>query len=128
MIAKRLGMRQQERSNVVRLVQYITAPQGKNHRVGEVFIANCKNDDDPEMASREMLTKQLLNSRAKSDKTYHLLVSFRFGEQPTERILRKIEAELSAKLGFSEHQRIAVVHRDTGQGHWLAWLTGQRRF
>ena len=117
MIAKRLGMRRHDRSNVVRLVQYITAPQGKNHRVGEVFIANCMNDDDPEMAAREMLTNQLLNSRAKSDKTYHLLVSFRFGEQPTEKALRRIEAELCARLGFTEHQRIAVVHRDTDHVH-----------
>ncbi len=116
MIARRLGMRQKKRSDIVRLVEYITSAQSRNHRVGEVFISNCMNDD-PDMAAREMLTKQLLNARSKADKTYHLLVSFKYGEQPTEQVLRKIEAALCAKLGFAQHQRIAVVHRDTDHTH-----------
>ena len=100
MIAKRIKQTGDKKSSLVNLVKYITAPQDRHHRVGEVFVSNCINDG-PKMAMREMLAKQLMNTRAKSDKTYHLLVSFRFGEEPKKEILQKIEAALCAKLGFA---------------------------
>ena len=116
MIARRLKQGKDRKSSVINLVKYITSAHDRSHRVGEVFISNCVSDA-PMLAAREMLAKQLLNTRAKSDKTYHLLVSFRFGEQPKEEILRKIESALCARLGFGQHQRVAVVHRNTDHVH-----------
>jgi hypothetical protein len=115
MIAKRLRQSKNV-AGIVHLVRYITSTQGKNHRVGEVFITNCISDT-PMMAVREMIAKQLLNTRSADGKTYHLLVSFQQGEQPTAVQLRKIESELCAKLGFAQHQRVAAVHYDTGHVH-----------
>ena len=116
MISKHIGMHNRDKSSIVRLVNYITSDQQKAHRVSEVIISNCKHDD-PDLAAREMLMTQLKNRRAKSDKTYHLMVSFRPGEDPTPETIRRVETELCKRLGFAEHQRIAVVHRDTNSVH-----------
>jgi hypothetical protein len=94
----------------------ITSDQQKTHRVSEVIITNCKHDD-PDLAAREMLMTQLKNRRAKSDKTYHLMVSFRHGEDPTPETIRRVETELRKRLGFAERQRIAVVHRGKNSVH-----------
>ena len=80
------------------------------------MIANCTYES-PELAMREMLVTQARNNRATSDKTYHLLLSFRPGEDPTPDTIRKVESAVCRKLGFHEHQRIAVVHRDTDSVH-----------
>ncbi|MCD8141507.1 MAG: relaxase/mobilization nuclease domain-containing protein [Planctomycetaceae bacterium] len=115
MIAKRINFRETSKSNIVRLVDYITADQEKECRVGDIMLANCRHV--PELAAREMAITQAMNKRSTVDKTYHLLVSFRAGEEPSPETLRRVEAALCAKLGFSEHQRIAVVHRDTDNTH-----------
>jgi hypothetical protein len=57
------------------------------------------------------------NRRATSDKTYHLIVSFRAGEDVSPETLQAIEAELCTGLGFKEHQRISAVHQDTENLH-----------
>ncbi len=93
-------------SDIVRLVKYITSEQEKAHRIGEVMITNCELDD-PEHAALEMLLTQAHNRRAKSDPTYHLLLSFRPGEEPTQEVLHRVEKEVCERLGFGEHQRIS---------------------
>ncbi len=115
MIARRLRQSRNV-AGIVQLVRDITSTQGKNHRVSEVFISNCISET-PMMAAREMLSRQISNTRSKDCKTYHLLVSFKFGEEPTKEILQKIEAALCAKLGYGQHQRVAAVHRDTDHVH-----------
>ena len=116
MIAKSFTMRNRNKSSMRRLVEYITSTQDKRHRVGEVMISNC-TFDSPELAMREMLVTQAQNHRAESDKTYHLMLSFRPGEDPTPETIRKVELAVCKTLGFGEHQRIAVVHRDTDSVH-----------
>jgi hypothetical protein len=116
MIAKHINFKNRAPSSIVRLVEYITADREKAHRIGEIMIANCEQDD-PEHAALEMLVTQTQNRRAKSDKTYHLLLSFRPGEEPTPETVRRAEKDVCGKLGFGEHQRIAVVHRDTDSVH-----------
>ena len=116
MIPKTFRMRRPGKSSMKRLVEYITSDQNKAHRVGEIMISNCKFDS-PELAMREMLVTQAHNQRATSDKTYHLMLSFRPGENPTPETIRKVELAVCRKLGFGEHQRIAVVHRDTDSVH-----------
>ncbi|MCD0502138.1 TraI/MobA(P) family conjugative relaxase, partial [Bordetella petrii] len=56
-------------------------------------------------------------TRAKGDKTYHLIVSFRAGEQLGTDTLREIEERICVGLGYSDHQRISAVHNDTDNLH-----------
>jgi hypothetical protein len=68
-------------------------------------------------AITEVLATQHANTRAKGDKTYHLIVSFRAGEQPSADTLRAIEERICAGLGYGEHQRVSAVHNDTDNLH-----------
>ncbi len=116
MIIKHVPMRSLRKSNVVSLVDYLTNTQGRQERVGEITLTNCQSDRH-EAASLEMLNTQSLNTRAQSDKTYHLIISFRPGELPSAATVRAIEARVCHRLGFGEHQRVSVLHHDTNNVH-----------
>jgi hypothetical protein len=132
MIAKKVTLRSQRKSSMADLIDYLTDEQdpegpeslvgymtddqGKASRVGEVRITHC-HATTALWAAAEMRAVQAMNTRAVSDKTYHMIVSFREGEQPTPDQLKQIEARLCGALGFAEHQRISVVHHDTDNLH-----------
>jgi hypothetical protein len=132
MIAKKVTMRSQRKSSMAELIDYLTdeqdqegpeslvgymtSDQGKTSRVGDVTITNC-HATNAMWAAAEMRAVQAMNTRAVSDKTYHMIVSFREGEQPSSDHLKQIEARLCDALGFREHQRISVVHHDTDNLH-----------
>ena len=116
MINKHVPMRTLRKSNDVSLVDYLTNTQGRQERVGEITVSNCHSDRHA-AASLEMLNTQSLNTRAKSDKTYHLIISFRPGELPSAETVRAIEARVCHRLGFGEHQWVSVLHHDTNNGH-----------
>lgn len=116
MIAKHVSMRSLGKSDFAGLAKYITDAQSKDHRLGQVLLTNCAAATLP-AAIEEVLATQYINTRAKSDKTYHLIVSFRAGEQPSADTLRAIEERISAGLGYGEHQRISAVHDDTDNLH-----------
>ena len=116
MILKHVPMRSLRKSNVVSLMDYLTNTQGRQERVGEITVTNC-HSDRPHVASLEILNTQSLNQRAQSDKTYHLIVSFRPGELPSTATVRAIEARVCQRLGFGEHQRVSVLHHDTNNVH-----------
>lgn len=116
MIAKHVPMRASIKSSLPRLIKYISDEQGKSQRVGDVLITNCQNNTI-DWALSEIQATQALNTRAQSDKTYHLLISFPAGEHPSEDVLRSIENRLCDALGFSGHQRISGVHHDTDNLH-----------
>jgi len=84
--------------------------------LGAVKITNCYGDE-VEDAVFEALNTQLKNQRAISDKTYHLIVSFRAGEEPSAETLQAIEQEICTGLGFKDHQRVSAVHCDTENLH-----------
>ena len=109
-------MKAAEKSRFGKLVAYLLDPQGKKTRVGEVSITNCVSSDTT-WAVREITATQRLNARAISDRTYHLLVSLRAGENPDAQTLRVIEERFCKELGYAEHQRISVVHHDTDNVH-----------
>jgi len=115
-IAKHVSMKSVKKSDFAGLVKYITDEQSKNERVGCVVVSNCQSDR-PDVAITEVLNTQAQNKRATSDKTYHLIVSFRIGEQPDDDTLRAIEARICDGLGYGEHQRISSVHYDTDNLH-----------
>jgi Relaxase/Mobilisation nuclease domain/Large polyvalent protein-associated domain 7 len=116
MIAKAIPMKTAEKSHFAKLVAYITDYQDTPFRLGQVSVSNCYSDDI-EDAVLEVLNTQLQNRRATSDKTYHLIVSFRAGEEPGAETLQAIEQEICAGLGFKEHQRVSAVHCDTDNLH-----------
>jgi hypothetical protein len=116
MIAKHVTMKSIRKSDFGRLVKYITHPQQKSERVGQVLVTNCQSDRVA-ASVLEVINTQALNTRAVTDKTYHLIVSFRAGEEPDAETLRAVEARLCEGLGFGEHQRISAVHFDTDNLH-----------
>ena len=116
MIAKAIPMKTAVKSHFAKLVAYITDDQDAPFRLGSVNITNCYGDE-VEDAVFEVLNTQLKNQRAISDKTYHLIVSFRAGEEPTAETLQAIEQEICTGLGFKDHQRVSAVHCDTENLH-----------
>jgi hypothetical protein len=116
MISKKVGMKSPEKSRFGKLVSYLISEQGKHTRVGEITITNCVSTDLP-LALREIAATQQLNTRAQSDRTYHLLISFRAGEHPDAQTLKAIEERFCAEPGYAGHQRISVVHWDTDNLH-----------
>lgn len=116
MIAKKVPMNFVKKSNFIGLVQYITHDQNKNERVGRVSVTNC-HSDQAEIAMLEVLNTQIQNTRAESDKTYHLILSFRAGEQPDDLVLQTIESRVCEGLGYGAHQRVSAVHHDTDNLH-----------
>ena len=116
MIAKQVSMRSARKSDFGDLVRYITDTQGNLQRVGTVIVTNCVSDNPLDAAVEVRLT-QRENTRSGADKTYHLVVSFRVGEQPSAAVLKAIEQRLCEGLGFGEHQRISALHHDTDNLH-----------
>ena len=116
MISKKVAMKSPEKSRFGKLVSYLINAQGKHTRVGEATITNCVSTELP-LALREIAATQGLNTRAQSDRTYHLLISFRADEHPDAQSLKAIEERFCAELGYGGHQRISVVHRDTDNLH-----------
>lgn len=116
MIIKHVPMRTLGKSDFGGLAGYITDAQSKDHRLGLVQVTNCDAATVP-AAIEEILATQHMNTRAKGDKTYHLIVSFRAGEQPNEATLKAIEERICSGLGYGEHQRVSAVHNDTDNLH-----------
>jgi len=116
MIAKHVPMKTVAKSDFASLVQYLCDPQHKEERLGWVAVTHCCSQT-PEAAAREVLATQARNTRAKSDRTYHLIVSFRPGEQVDEATCRAIEARLCDGLGLGAHQRVSAMHHDTDSLH-----------
>lgn len=110
MIAKHVPMRSLGKSDFAGLVNYITDEQSKEHRLGSVQLTNCEAYSVQDAVS-EVLATQFANTRARSDKTYHLIVSFRAGEQIEADTLAAIEDRICEGLGFGEHQRRSQRHR-----------------
>ncbi|MFC5462591.1 relaxase/mobilization nuclease domain-containing protein [Massilia niabensis] len=116
MIAKHIPMHAVNKSGFASLVRYLTDTQSKQERTGDIRMTNCIGDD-VEMATLEVLNTQAMNTRSRADKTYHLILSFRDGEEPDASHLASIEERICDALGFSEHQRVSVVHHDTDNRH-----------
>lgn len=116
MIAKHVAMSSARRNGFAELVRYLLDDQAKQERVGAVRATNC-HSDMPAVAVLEVTSTQRQNTRATSARTYHLIVSFRAGEQPAPATLAAIEAALCDGLGYGAHQRVSVVHHDTDNLH-----------
>jgi hypothetical protein len=116
MIIRHIPMKTARLSSFSGLVQYITNPQDKQERVGNISLSNC-NSIDPTWAVQEVLATQAKNQRATADKTYHLLISFALGEILSDKLLNIIEDRVVSSIGLKDHQRISTVHHDTDNLH-----------
>jgi len=116
MIAKIIPIKTVRKSSYSALIQYLTDPQGKSERISQIKVSNCYSDDQT-AALIEIQNTQEMNTRAKSDKTCHLVLSFPEGERLSFADLNAIEERFCDALGFTGHQRISVVHDDTNNLH-----------
>jgi hypothetical protein len=115
-IAKQVSAPSAPKHEFARLVKYLVDGQDKLQRVGEVRVTNCYSDELV-AGILETLNTQSFNTRAGPDRTYHLILSFRAGEEVDSETLAKIEERVCNALGFADHQRISVVHHDTDNLH-----------
>ena len=104
MIAKHIPINSVKKSNFAGLVNYIVDPQNKTERIGLIRAVNCYSDR-PDCVVAEVLNTQQMNQRATSDKTYHLVVSFR-DDELSEATLQQIEDQLCDGLGVGVHQSL----------------------
>lgn len=116
MIARRLRMNSTSKSSFRRLAHYLTNPQGSSQRVLACAMTNCETED-LDWAVMEIMATQALNTRARGNKTYHLVVSFTDKPEPDATTIKEIERRLCDDLGFTDHQRISVLHGDTDNLH-----------
>ena len=99
-----------------KLGDYVLDQAHAGEKVAWAHATNCRNDDLG-WAVTEILATQARNTRARTDLSYHLVVSFPDGERPTRAQLEDIEQSLCQAIGLGEHQRIAAVHQNTDNWH-----------
>ena len=99
-----------------RLNAYILDSDHAGEKVAWARVTNCRADD-PGWAVKEILATQARNTRSRSDKNYHLVVSFPEGEKPSRAQMQDIEDRLCAAIGFEAHQRVSAVHQNTDNWH-----------
>ncbi|GAK46713.1 TraI protein [Tepidicaulis marinus] len=121
MIARRLPKDSQIADNFTALGKYIAAAKDEGEKLDRLWIAGCDageelGDLDAALAEIEAVRKQKPDTK---NKTYHLLVSFRPGDQEklSDEALKDIEAEFAGALGLSDHQRVAGTHINTDNFH-----------
>ncbi|MFH1216497.1 MAG: TraI/MobA(P) family conjugative relaxase [Pseudomonadota bacterium] len=107
---KQKAIQPAQQSGIQGLTSYMDKPQAV------VRISNCCFDSLPE-AIKEIQATQKKNTRSRNEKTYHLVISFREGEQPDKNTLEQIEDRMAERIGFGEHQRISALHTDTNNWH-----------
>lgn len=104
-------------NNPIRLAQYLlkNTKDTKERLVASKFI-NCSfKDNDKNMLEMDMT--QQLNTRAKGDKTMHLVISLREKEFLTQPAFESIAKEIADLLGMSDHQMLYAIHNDTNNLH-----------
>ena len=92
-------MKTPEKGRFGKLVAYLLDPQGKKTRVGEVTITNCVSRDTTRGVPPNRRDAAAY-ARARSDRTYHLLISLRAGENPDAKTLRVIEERFCKGAGL----------------------------
>lgn len=121
MIVKVAKLDKSIKSSFKRLTEYITNEQVESdiniRNIGAwIEPDDIYNINDLDLFIEDVESVQSM-SNAKSDKTYHLIVSFGVDERPDIETLKNISNELIESLGFKDHQRLSVIHDDTDNLH-----------
>ncbi len=111
-----MPMKSVKKSDFAGLVKYLADDQDKKERVVYTSVTNCESND-LKAAIIEVTAIQDMNTRAESDKTYHLILSFRAGERPDDEALKAIENAICEELDYGEHQRVSAVYHDMDNLH-----------
>lgn len=112
MIAKEI-QRKTAGSSYRKLIQYLIRAESEKPLMAH--LSNCF-DLPPHSAIKTIEAMQHL-ARAKSDKTYHFILSFHPEDHLSKDHLRYIEESFCTMLGYAEHSRISVFHQDTQHPH-----------
>ena len=99
---------------------YIANTKDNHAKVALFWTMNClagSDIKDLELINKEIELIQAQNQRVKTNKTLHVSFSLPEGERLTESQWRDAEQQLSDALGFSEHQRVVALHKDTDNWH-----------
>ena len=124
MIAKRIDA-EKSHHNARGLGNYIRDADHKGEKCLMAWHEGCWADDY-ELALLEIEATQALNPRSTSNKTYHLMVSFRPEDETILlsgttadqlRTFQEIERKFAEALGLAGHQRLCGVHRNTNNLH-----------
>ena len=114
MIAKEIPKRSRtQQASIKTLVNYITRAKSSNPLSAN--ISNC-GVEQLSAAVRVIAATQEM-ARKGHDKSYHLILSFHSEDNLSSDRLAYIEEECCKALGFADHQRISVLHRDTNHPH-----------
>ncbi len=121
MIAKKTPKRPDIPDNYKELAEYIAAAKEPGEKLDKFWIENCgagETLDDLELALREVYAVRLMKPEV-TDKSYHMVVSFRPGEKDrlSEQDLKDIASAYAEGLGFAEHQYVAGTHINTDNFH-----------
>ncbi len=118
MLTKHVELENPANDNVRRLGNYIADASHKGEKCLEYWAEGCLSQDY-QTAIFEMEAVQALNTRTKKEKTYHLVLSFKEGDEEklTPEIYRDIEKTMAKALGFENHQRLCGVHQNTNNVH-----------
>ena len=121
MIVKVAKLDKSIKSSFKRLTEYITNEQVESDINIRNIGAWIEPDDIYDINDLDLFIEDVESvqsmSNAKSDKTYHLIVSFGVDERPDIETLKNISNELIESLGFKDHQRLSVIHDDTDNLH-----------
>lgn len=119
MISKSVSMKKSGGGGAGALIDYITDDQENENRIGCILAHNCADLLQPRDVTQLMYRTQRAHGHfdRRSNLMYHMIVSFAPGEQPSAYVLQEAERRLCASIGFLEHQRLSVVHRDTSCVH-----------
>jgi len=117
MIAKRINTKPGN-DNSRKLGLYIADASHEGEKLLFAWHEGCLSDTY-DAALIEVEATQGMNTRCQGGKTYHLLVSFRPEDEAklNPESMRDIEAAFAEVLGFSDHQRVCGVHKNTNNMH-----------
>ena len=114
----KFGQTKPQHYNYKRLGNYCRDKEHEGEKCLMSWFAGC-NAPDYDLALEEIKATQAMNTRAKSDKTYHLEISFHPEDEAklTSEAYQRIERAFAEELGLSEHQRVCGVHKNTARIH-----------
>ena len=121
MIPKKIPKSAKHPDNFNRLARYITAAEDPGEKLEDFWIANVDGLEELTDLETALLDVEAVRKMKPgvNDKTYHLILSFRPGEEDDlkGKDLRAIAKRFVDDLGFGEHQYVAGAHKNTNNFH-----------
>ncbi len=118
MLTKHVQLEDPINDNIRRLGNYIADASHKGEKCLESWSVGCLSPNY-QSSIFEIEATQALNKRTTKEKTYHLVISFRAGDEHkiTPEMYKKIEEKIAKSLGFENHQRLCGIHQNTNNIH-----------